>query len=186
MKALFLVVKLCINESKQLHIFNSQAAETLIYEFNRDTPEAAKSDLLFYSCFTIPAAFFFFFLISYPCWRSTNVEYGCLKKGNFTKLHTNNVMLQCKVLMWRNWVSLILRGRVSFLCEPLFGLFKLACTLIHEKSLQDILNSLPLYQCTAVRKMHKLFLKVVWNSHGRDHLFHLLLLNQPNHNWHFW
>lgn len=83
------------------------------------------------------------------------------RKAIFTKLHTNNVMLQCKVLMWRNWVSLILRGRVSFLCEPLFGLFKLACTLIHKKSLQDILNSLPLYQCTAVRKMHKLFLKVV-------------------------
>lgn len=60
MKALFLVVKLYINESKQLHIFNSQAAETLIYEFNRDTSEAAKSDLLFYSSFTIPAAFFFF------------------------------------------------------------------------------------------------------------------------------
>lgn len=82
MKALFLVVKLCINESKQLHVFNSQAAETLIYEFNRDTPEAAKSDLLFYT-FHYPSSLFFFFLIFYPCCRSTNVEYGCLKNGNF-------------------------------------------------------------------------------------------------------
>lgn len=96
-KALFLVVKLYINERNQLHIFNSQAAETLINEFKRDTPEAAKSDL-FYSCFTILAAFFFSWFF-YPCCRSTNVEYGCLKNGNFYE--TPSKKLSClSVKFW--------------------------------------------------------------------------------------
>lgn len=141
MKALFLVVKLYINESKQLHIFNSQAAETLIYEFNRDTSEAAKSDLLFYSSFTIPAAFFFFpnfFILAVGPQMWIWSQEWQFPQNSMQK----NVMLQCKVLMWKIWVSLILRGRVavSFLCELLFGLFKLACTLTQEKSHQDILN----------------------------------------------
>lgn len=85
----FLEAKLYINGRKQPLLCNRQTAETLIYEFNRDTSEAAKLGVLFYSCSTILAAFFFPNYFSLPKGKgSTSVErMGVSSMASIMKLH---------------------------------------------------------------------------------------------------
>lgn len=70
------------------------------------------------------------------------------------------------------------------LCEPL-----MACSNLLAPSSRKIftrrLNGVSMYWCKAVRKVDTLFLKVVWSSHGRDHLIHFLLPRPINRNFQF-